>query len=72
MDVINAWHNFDGEEIQYCKDSKCPLHPMCPKFFRCNSCGICFKQEHIDGAMKLAEEKLFRTYDFYEKNVNKS
>ena len=68
MDVINAWHNFDSPKLNICKEMKCPLHPLCPKFFRCNSCGICTKQEYIEKRIQEAKNKLIRTYKYVIEN----
>ena len=69
-EVLEAWHNFDSPLLDYCKNMRCPLHPVCPKFFRCNSCGICSKPHHIEKAIGKAKEKLIRTRDMYLRQIN--
>ena len=62
VEAIARWQNYDSSEIDFCKEIKCPLHPICAKFFKCGSCGVCMTPEHAEKAMKISEETLIKTY----------
>lgn len=70
IDVVNKWYTFDGPQIDYCKKSKCPLQPICPRFFNCEEDIICHEKSKIDRRVKMAKEKLIRTYNFWRNNQN--
>jgi radical SAM protein with 4Fe4S-binding SPASM domain len=69
FEVIKRWQTFDGPEIQFCKDSKCPYHPMCPKFFRCDSGVVCQSENFKNMRINKAKEKLIRTRSYYNSQM---
>jgi sulfatase maturation enzyme AslB (radical SAM superfamily) len=71
FDVIRKWQFFDGPEINYCKESKCPIHPICPKFYLCDSSVVCEIDEQKNKRLKKAVEKLIRTRIYYDNEINK-
>lgn len=71
VEVIKKWQTFDGPEIQYCKDTKCQFHPMCPKFFKCDTFVVCSTEKQQNKKLQKAEKKLIRTRLYYNKQLNK-
>ena len=69
-EVLEAWHNFDISEISFCKKTKCPYHPMCFKFIKCDSFGMCTKIQDQEKSLIKVKERLIRTYNFYN-NIKK-
>lgn len=69
--VIEKWQCFDTEHIEYCKQSECPLHPMCPKFHLCDSTIICSKDSQKNMRIEKAINKLVRTRLYYNQQQNK-
>lgn len=68
-EVIKKWQNFDGEEIKYCKDTKCPYHPLCPKLYQCGTSLICSIPEQQKMRLNKASIKLLRTKLYYDKKI---
>lgn len=71
FDVIKKWQFFDGPEINYCKESKCPIHPICPKFYLCDSSVVCEIDKQKNKRLEKSVEKLIRTRVYYNKEINK-
>ena len=71
FDVIRKWQFFDGPEINYCKKTKCPIHPICPKFYLCDSSVVCEIDKQKNKRLEKAVEKLIRTRVYYNKEINK-
>ena len=69
IDVIKKWQYFDGNEIDFCKENKCPYHPMCAKFYHCNTTTVCEIPEQKYLRLKKASEKLLRTKLFYDAKI---
>lgn len=68
-DVIERWHQFDGDEINFCKEQKCPYHPMCPKFYHCSTTTVCEIPEQKHLRLQKASDKLLRTKLFFDEKI---
>lgn len=64
--VIEKWQFFDGEEINFCKETKCPYFPLCPKFYHCDTATLCSTIEQKNIRVNKGSYKLLRTKKFYD------
>lgn len=71
VDVIKKWQTFDGPEIDYCRETMCPLHPLCSRFYKCDGSMVCTEPTRKERRLAKAVEKLIRTKDFYFNELRK-
>jgi radical SAM protein with 4Fe4S-binding SPASM domain len=64
--VIEKWQFFDGEEINFCKETKCPYFPLCPQFYHCDTATLCSTIEQKNIRVNKGSYKLLRTKKFYD------
>lgn len=70
IDVVKKWYTFDSHLLSFCKNNKCPLQPICPRFFNCDEHLLCYKEQTKKDRLSKAEQKLIRTYNFWNNIQN--
>ena len=57
-DIIKKWQTLNGNEINYCKETYCPLHPICAKFYHCPVICLCNNEKQKEKKIVKTKEQL--------------
>lgn len=72
ISVIEKWNTFnDITKINYCLESKCPYHPMCPKFYNCPNELICKNDKSRNKMLNKIKNSLVETKNYYDEQLKK-
>ena len=68
-EVIEKWQTLNGNEINFCKETCCPIHPICAKFYHCPVLCICDNETQKEKKILNAKKQLINTYNYYKSKI---